>query len=272
MRYRVTHRTSYAYSVPVVLCHNEARLEPRETAGQHCLQSSVMVEPTPTERAAREDFFGNRVLYFSVEEKHEQLAVTATSEVELVAPAATPDLDASPAWEAVRDALAQPTDAETRVARQFVLDSTCAAAAPETRAYAEPSFVPGRPILSAVADLSRRIHREFRFDPESTTVSTAVAEVLAQHHGVCQDFAHLAIACLRSLGLPARTSAAIWKPRPHPDCRTCRASTPRTPGSPSTRRASAGSTSIPPTTACRLSGTSPQRGAATTATSHRSRA
>ena len=204
MRYRVTHRTSYAYSLPVVLCHNEARLEPRETGRQRCLQSTVAVEPAPTERAARDDFFGNRVLYFSVEEKHEQLAVTATSEVELIAAAAAPDVDASPAWETVREALTQPTDGETRVAKQFVLDSACAAAAPATRAYAELSFAPGRPILSAVADLSRRIHREFRFDPESTTVSTAVSEVLAQRHGVCQDFAHLAIACLRSLGLPAR--------------------------------------------------------------------
>jgi transglutaminase-like putative cysteine protease len=219
MRYRITHRTSYAYSQPVVLCHNEARLEPRETPRQQCLQSAVVIEPTATERDEREDFFGNRVLYFSVEDRHDKLTVSATSEIEL-APLAPPDLDASPAWEAVRDGMGEPADPETRLARQFVLDSPCAASAPETRAYAEPSFPPGRPILAAAADLSRRIHREFRFDPESTTVSTAVAEVLVQRHGVCQDFAHLAIACLRSLGLPARyvsgyleTETASGQPR-----------------------------------------------------------
>jgi transglutaminase-like putative cysteine protease len=91
-----------------------------------------------------------------------------------------------------------------RAARQFALDSACAGGAPDAAAYASPSFPPGRPILAAVRDLSSRIHREFRFDPESTTVATPVSDVLAQRHGVCQDFTHLAIACLRSLGLPAR--------------------------------------------------------------------
>lgn len=220
MKYRVTHQTRYTYSQPVVLCHNEARLQPRASARQTCHQSTVLVEPTPAERAEREDFFGNRVLYFAVEEKHERLTVSATSEVEVAPPPPAPDFDASPAWDVLRDGLVEHADAETRVARQFRLDSPCAAAAPEARAYAEPSFPPGRPILVAVAELSRRIHREFHFDPESTTIATPVSEVLAQRHGVCQDFAHLAIACLRSFGLPARyvsgyleTVAPTGKPR-----------------------------------------------------------
>jgi transglutaminase-like putative cysteine protease len=204
MKYRITHRTHYRYSQPVVLCHNEARLQPRQAPHQACLASTVMVEPTPAEWAERQDFFGNRVLYFAVEEPHQGLTVSAISDIELASPPAPPGLDASPAWEALHAILLEHADAESRLARQFVLDSPCAAAAADPRAYAEPSFPSGRPVLAAVADLSRRIHREFRFDPQSTTVATPVSEVLAQRHGVCQDFAHLAIACLRSLGLPAR--------------------------------------------------------------------
>lgn len=203
MKYRVTHRTLYAYGQPVLRCHSEARLQPRETTRQACLRSEVAIDPAPEQRAERRDVFGNRVLYFALQEAHGALAVTATSEVD-VTPTAPLDLEATPPWEALRDSLAEQADAESRSARQFALDSACAAAAPDAAAYAGPSFAPGRPILAAVHDLSRRIHREFRFDPDSTTVSTAVAEVLVQRHGVCQDFAHLAIACLRSLGLPAR--------------------------------------------------------------------
>jgi transglutaminase-like putative cysteine protease len=203
MRYRVTHQTRYAYSQPVVLCHNEARLQPRATLRQVCSTSTVVVAPLPGECAERKDFFGNRVLYFAVQEPHERLTVSATSEVEVTPPPEI-DADASPAWDTLREGLADPADGETRLARQFVFDSPCAAAAPDAAAYAAPSFPPGRPLLAAVHDLKRRIHAEFRFDPKSTTVATPVAEVLAQRHGVCQDFAHLAIACLRSLGLPAR--------------------------------------------------------------------
>jgi transglutaminase-like putative cysteine protease len=204
MKYRVTHRTEYAYSQPVARCHSEARLQPRQTGRQASLSSDVTIDPEPTDRAERHDFFGNRVLYFAVQKAHEHLAVTGTSEIEVGAPSVAPDLDASPPWDVLRDVLKESPDAETRAARQYVLDSTCVAAALDAAAYAAPSFAPARPILSAVHDLSRRIHRDFRFDPQGTTVTTPVAEVLTQRHGVCQDFAHLAIACLRSLGLPAR--------------------------------------------------------------------
>jgi transglutaminase-like putative cysteine protease len=236
MRYRVTHTTRYDYGQPVVLCHNEARLQPRQTPQQSCWQSVVTVDPVPAERAERVDFFGNRVLYFAVQDPHDRLTVTASSDVDVAARDALDDV-AAPAWDRVRAhmqgsspestsanaggqegalpaSMRQPkasqegagADPEQPVvqARQFILDSACAAASPAAAAYAAPSFPPGRPILAAVHDLNRRIHREFRFDPESTTVVTPVSEVLVQRHGVCQDFAHLAIACLRSLGLPAR--------------------------------------------------------------------
>jgi transglutaminase-like putative cysteine protease len=103
-----------------------------------------------------------------------------------------------------------------RAARQFVLDSPCAVVVPGVRAFAAPSFPPGRRLDEAVADLSARIHHEFEFDPASTTIATPVAEVLAQRHGVCQDFAHLAIACLRAMGRPARYVSGYLETQPPP--------------------------------------------------------
>ena len=213
MRYRVVHHTRYAYSQPVVLAHNEARLQPRATAAQWCGESRVTIDPLPSQRAERDDAFGNRVLYFALQEAHDHLDVRATSEVE-VAAVATPDV--SPAWEAALQLLAESRAQETRLARQFRLDSPGAAASAEVRAYAAPSFPPGRPLLEAVADLSRRIHRDFTFDPQSTTVATPLSEVLAQRHGVCQDFAHLAIASLRAFGLPARYVSGYLETEPPP--------------------------------------------------------
>jgi transglutaminase-like putative cysteine protease len=213
MRYRVVHHTRYTYSQPVVLAHNEARLQPRTTAVQACAASGVIIDPLPHQRAERDDAFGNRVLYFALQEAHAQLAVTATSEVEVGAAA---PLDASPAWETALQLLAESRAPETRLARQFRLDSPGAVVSPDVRAFAAPSFAPGRPLLEAVADLNQRIHRGFTFDPESTTVATPVSEVLAQRHGVCQDFAHLAIACLRAFGLPARYVSGYLETVPPP--------------------------------------------------------
>jgi transglutaminase-like putative cysteine protease len=213
MTYRIVHRTCYDYSQPVVLAHSEARMRPRPTPAQTCGASTLDVDPTPAVRAEHVDAFGNRVVYFAVQDPHLSLTVTATSEVE-VRPAVVPS--AAPAWdEAVRQ-LYESTAAETRLARQFVLDSPGAAASPEVRAYAAPSLPPGRSLLEAVAELNQRIHRDFTFDPESTTVTTPPTEVLAQRHGVCQDFAHLAIACLRAHGLPARYVSGYLETEPPP--------------------------------------------------------
>jgi transglutaminase-like putative cysteine protease len=149
MKYRITHRTVYAYSQPVARCHSEARLQPRQTTGQACLSSVVTIDPEPADRAERHDFFGNRVLYFAVQKAHEQLAVTGTSEIEMV-PSAPPDLEASPPWDELRDGLKESTDAETRAARQYVLDSTCVVVAADAAAYAAQSFAPARPIPKSV--------------------------------------------------------------------------------------------------------------------------
>jgi transglutaminase-like putative cysteine protease len=203
MKYRIVHCTRYAYGLPVVLCHNEARLRPRTTARQRCESFEVAIEPGAAEKAEREDMFGNAVLYFAVEAEHTSLIVAARSIVEVI-PRPAAEAEVFEPWEEAARRIAAERDPELREARHFVLDSPAATVTPEVAAFAAPSFSPRRPLLDAVHDLSARIHRELVFDPHSTTVATPLAEVLAQRRGVCQDFAHLAVACLRSRAIPAR--------------------------------------------------------------------
>ncbi len=203
MIYRISHTTTYDYSSSVTLCHNLAHLTPRETAWQRCQETSLQVSPLPAVENAHIDYFGNPVIFFTVQEPHWKLVVKAehTTEVE---PRPQPDPSATPPWEQVRLQLATSRDPESLDAYQYVFDSPYIRTSAELVGYAEPSFWPGRPILAAVLDLTARIHADFRYDPKSTTLSTTLAEVLAGRRGVCQDFAHLQIGCLRSLGLAAR--------------------------------------------------------------------
>jgi len=216
MKYSIRHETRYAYSQPVVLCHNEARLQPRTTTRQVCTQSDVVISPAAAVRYEREDIFGNRVLYFAIQDAHSELVVTANSEVEITQVPAGYDPSLTLPWEQTVEQLRASPAPEDREARQFVLDSPCVAVTPDLSSYAAPSFSPGRPVLEAVHDLSSRIHREFAFDPHSTTVATPLSEVLANRGGVCQDFAHLAIACVRAFGLPARYMSGYLETLPPP--------------------------------------------------------
>jgi transglutaminase-like putative cysteine protease len=215
MKFHIVHTTRYAYSQLVGLCHNEAHLRPRSCALQDCLDARVDVAPPPACYDERIDYFGNSVAYFSVQQPHDRLTVTATSTVHRRAPAAR-DLDASLVWNHVAMSLHAAGTSAALAAREYVLDSPLIATSPELLAFALPSFTPGRPLLSAVYDLNRRLHREFLYDPNFTTVSTPLTEVLAQRRGVCQDFAHLAIGCLRSLGVPARYVSGYLQSTPPP--------------------------------------------------------
>jgi transglutaminase-like putative cysteine protease len=214
-RYRISHETRYRYSKSVSLGHNEAHLLPREAPHQRVLQSELRIQPEPAVCLTREDFFGNAVTYFAVQEPHDTLVITAESQVEITS-VPTPDLDGSPAWEAVRERLRVDLGEEVLEARQFLLDSPFVSAAEPLHRYAMPSFPSGRPLLAAVHDLMRRIHADFVYDPAFTTVATPLAEVLAHRRGVCQDFAHLAIGCLRSLGLAARYVSGYLETVPPP--------------------------------------------------------
>ena len=216
MKYRITHSTTYEYADAVSLSHNIARLRPRDSGLQQiCLRHELSVQPAPSDRSDSLDYFGNHVSYFSLQESHNQLSITARSEVEIT-PALRPDFSAGAPWEEVRDEVLAGAAPETRAAREFTFDSPYVIRSAELENYALASFSPDRPFLECVLDLTERIHREFEFLPGATKVGTPVADVLRMRKGVCQDFAHLQLGCLRSLGFPARYVSGYIATTPPP--------------------------------------------------------
>jgi transglutaminase-like putative cysteine protease len=199
--YRVTHRTMYRYEKVVSASYGQMHLLPRTGEGQTCRATRVVIDPPPEDLRERTDFFGNRAAFYAIHSEHTSLTVTTTSEVSV----SRGDLglfDAQP-WEQVRDQTAVPGD-DGWEPSDFLLDSPLVAASAALADYAGPSFTPGRPVLEALLHLAQRIHAEFDYEPGATSVTTTVNDVLTARKGVCQDFAHLAIGCLRSLGLAAR--------------------------------------------------------------------
>lgn len=203
MNYRVTHTTTYVYEDLVSVCHNELRLTPRSGRNQTARRTQLLVDPAPAVLSSHLDVFGNVVSFVAVQEPHQRLVVTAKSDVEVTA-RATPDADHVPPWEQVRDRIRADRTAEGLSAYQFVFPSPHVSWSEELVDWTRLSFTPGRSMLDAVLDLVHRVHTDFAYDPHATTVSTPVGEVFAARRGVCQDFAHLAIACVRAMGVPAR--------------------------------------------------------------------
>ena len=213
MTYNLVHKTIYEYAEPVTVSHHAARVEPRTLPHQRVENFSLHIGPTPAVSKPRVDFFGNQVCGFSIQEIHQRLEITATSRVTVAA--TTPPVPAlSPDWESVVKLFSDPVSPEVVAPYQFVFDSPLLAASPELADYTRESFAAQTPLLVAVADLNRRIFSDFKYDPTATTVATPLAEVLAKRRGVCQDFAHLTIAGLRSLGLPARYVSGYLRTRP----------------------------------------------------------
>src|SRR5688572_25452989 len=184
MNYRVTHTTTYDYSEPVTVSHHVARLQPRLTASQRELDFALDVTPEPSVRTFHTDYFGNRVCFFSIEQLHSKLEVTARSSVE-VTPEPQHALDVSPAWETVAEMFRDPVSPAVADAYQFVFDSPLLQASPILADYARQSFKPGVPLLVGARDLTARIHRDFKFDPTATTISTPLHEVFEKRGGVC---------------------------------------------------------------------------------------
>ncbi len=213
--FEVTHTTAYRYQAPVAVGHHLLRLTPRALSRQVRAAHALHLDPTPSGTSQRKDYFGNDVLFATVAGHHHHLTVTSRSRV-LVGPSAIPDPTETPSWESVRNRCRTDRSFTALEATEFVFASPLVPVEPVFADYARPSFPAGRPWLEGVLDLMARIHREFRFDPAATTLSTPVAEVLAQRRGVCQDFAHLQVACLRSLGLPARYVSGYLETLPPP--------------------------------------------------------
>ncbi|MGY6501745.1 MAG: transglutaminase family protein [Acidimicrobiales bacterium] len=216
MKYRVVHRTTYRYARPVSLGYTLARLTPRTFPGQVCHDSLTAIDPTPDHRSGRTDWFGNEVTWFSIERPHASLEVTATSEVTVEGEPVALLNASTQRWEEVRDTLRHSDAPDVLAARPFVLPSTLIGPTEGIDEFTDASFRPDRPLVDAVIDLMGRIFREFAYDPGFTTVSTPLVDVLEHRRGVCQDFAHLAIAALRSRGLAARYVSGYLETRPPP--------------------------------------------------------
>lgn len=217
--YVVVHETRYAYDEPVGISRQILHLTPRSTEHQSCVRHGVTVEPSPEMRTTGFDAFGNAVTSFCIEHDHAELAVVAESEI-TVRPRALP-LDAeTPPWESVRARLAygagRTPDAADLEASRFLFESTRVRSKRELAAWASDCFTDGAPLLAGTRALMHRIHDEFTFDPRATTVSTPVMEVFQTKRGVCQDFAHLMLSCLRSLGLAARYMSGYILTHPAP--------------------------------------------------------
>jgi len=213
MTYNITHRTLYEYDAPVTVSHHVARLEPRATTAQVQESFSLKIFPEPTLRKERMDYFGNQLCLFSIQEVHKKLEIITHSRVS-VGPQKTSPPESSPAWEEVAALFRDPVSPEVVEPYEFVFDSPQVRASFELADYAKQSFAEGTPLLTGVADLNRRIFTEFKYDPKATTIATPLEEVLQKRRGVCQDFAHLGIAFLRSIGLPARYVSGYLRTRP----------------------------------------------------------
>jgi transglutaminase-like putative cysteine protease len=221
MKYHLTHKTWYDYAEPAPVCHNLVHLAPRTTDRQSCASYRLRIDPTPAFLSRRDDYFGNCVEYFSIESPHRRLEVIAESTVD-VRPLSTRLVEQSPAWEAVAAAARhaadplEPLETLEPLPYQLAFPTSRVPRLPEVATYAKLSFPPGRAIVDCLRDLATRIYRDFQFDARATTVHTPLADVLRLKRGVCQDFAHLAVASLRSVGLPGRYVSGYLRTMPPP--------------------------------------------------------
>jgi transglutaminase-like putative cysteine protease len=212
MNYHITHRTLYEYAAPVSVSHHVARLEPRATATQSRESFSLQIFPEPTLRKARTDYFGNQLCFFAIQEIHSKLEIITSSRVTVRAEKMVQN-ESTAAWESVAEMFRDPVSPEVVEPYQFVFDSPQIRASLELSDYARESFAKETPLLAGARNLTQRIFEDFKFDSKATTVATPLEEVWGKRRGVCQDFAHLGIACLRSLGLPARYVSGYLRTR-----------------------------------------------------------
>jgi transglutaminase-like putative cysteine protease len=203
MIYKIVHRTTYKYKYPVSVGSHVACLKPRSLARHRLTKSELLIQPGPATVTERVDYFGNHLCFFTVEEPHDELVVEARSEVTM-AEQSTATPQPSLPWEEIAKALPDDRSPAALEAYQFRFESPRIRLRPEFASYALRSFTPERPIQEALLDFTARIHRDFRFDSKVTNVRTPIEEVFRKRRGVCQDFAHIQIACLRSINLSAR--------------------------------------------------------------------
>lgn len=218
MKYRIRHITEYTYGQPVSLGYNRAHLIPRSTPQQQCQSSLVRISPLPATASQRTDYFGNQTYHFAIEDSHKSLIIDVTSVIDVsetpIVTEAT--LSSSMTCQSTLEHLQKATDESTLLAREFVLDSPMIKQSDSLKALGQELFTPDTPILTAARALTHKIFSEFKYDPNFTTVATPLDDVLEHKRGVCQDFAHLAIGCLRSYGFAARYISGYLETLPPP--------------------------------------------------------
>lgn len=213
MLLHVLHESRYDYAPPVKTAQHMVHLKPADTALQRLLSHRLEISPAPAQQREAIDVYGNTRAFFSLQSRHDQLVVRARSLVGTQARVAPPT---SPAWEDVRERLRYHRGAAYDSAAEFVFASPYVPRHADFIAYARPSFTAGRPLLEAAHELMERIHADFEYETEATDVSTPALEAMQLRKGVCQDFAHVMLACLRSMGLPARYVSGYLLTEPPP--------------------------------------------------------
>jgi transglutaminase-like putative cysteine protease len=215
MIFEVSHRTTYAYSQPVVQSQHLIHMSPRVSPHQFTRHHSLIIEPAPAMRFDGVDAFANPVTILDVEAPHQEFILHARSTIEVLPPP-TAVFSRSTAWDALDDSLFAADQPANLDIVQFRSQSRQTTASLEIADYAAQSFAAGRPVLEAAEDLTYRIFKEFTFDPAATDISTPVTQVFRERRGVCQDFAHFALACLRALRVPAKYMSGYILTHPPP--------------------------------------------------------
>jgi len=216
MLFQIRHITHYKYAQRVTRCYNLANVVPRDTKHQTCLKSHVTFSPEPAMARQHTDYFGNNTYNFEIQKPHTELIITAVSDVQINDDNRELNLDLGISYGDALEYLHQTLDQETIEAREFLLSSPMIESNEALEKYARPSFHINRSLNSCVSDLTTRIFTDFSYDPNFTTIATPLADVLEHKRGVCQDFAHLQIACLRSMGIPAKYVSGYIETLPKP--------------------------------------------------------
>tara|TARA_R110002049_G_scaffold4601_4_gene31942 strand:- start:210176 stop:211054 length:879 start_codon:yes stop_codon:yes gene_type:complete len=215
MRYKITHQTEYRYSDPVAICQNQLRMFPRSDAQVVVNESSLSIDPVPDSIERHRDYFGNLVETFAIESLHHRLDVCVTSDVTINPPQDAQSV-APQSWEEIASTISTSRDEKTLAVGEFAFDSPRIGRSEAFADYARRSFASGRSIIDASLDLTKRIYKDFRYDTTATHVNTHVEEAFTLRAGVCQDFAHIELGCLRSLGIPARYVSGYLRTDPPP--------------------------------------------------------
>ncbi|MES2664128.1 MAG: transglutaminase family protein [Pseudomonadota bacterium] len=216
MKYRIKHVTHYQYMQSVAMCRNEARMSPINNQHQTCLSHRYVIQPSPQLIEKHFDYFGNQVTHFTILQAHKELRISVFSEVEVLDKNFDKIVAQALTHEQMTDLLTHAKKTTDLRAVEYTLPSLLIQISDAVKSYAAPSFTPGRTLYETCLDLMQRIFTEFKYDPTFTSISTPLEEVIAHKKGICQDFAHLAIACLRSQGLAARYVSGYLETVPPP--------------------------------------------------------